>query len=136
MTLGRALVQIGQTEEGRRELETVLANAPGNLTALRALAEVSTGPAALAGLIDQYRIAMASSNPELDWAADALSQRVAPRTGTPSSSGSVDDAPNRRPAAPALVSMPDRDVARALRTIGALERWLSALHVPGTLRSA
>ena len=45
VTLGRALLESGSTDEARRELEQALASAPENLAALRALADVyrSTG---------------------------------------------------------------------------------------------
>jgi tetratricopeptide (TPR) repeat protein len=40
VTLGRALIELDQLEAGARELEQVLASAPENLAAIRALAEV------------------------------------------------------------------------------------------------
>lgn len=40
VTLGRSLLEIGQYDEARRELEQVLRSAPENLAAIRALAEI------------------------------------------------------------------------------------------------
>src|SRR5919201_7132222 len=40
VTLGRALIELGQFEEARRELEAVLSVAPDNLAAIRALANI------------------------------------------------------------------------------------------------
>jgi predicted Zn-dependent protease len=40
VTLGRALIELDQLDAGARELEHVLASAPENLAAIRALAEV------------------------------------------------------------------------------------------------
>jgi predicted Zn-dependent protease len=40
VTLGRALVELGQFDEARNELEAVLSVAPDNLAAIRALAEI------------------------------------------------------------------------------------------------
>jgi tetratricopeptide (TPR) repeat protein len=40
VTLGRALIELDQLDAGSRELEQVLASAPENLAAIRALAEV------------------------------------------------------------------------------------------------
>ncbi len=40
MTLGRALLELGQLEPAQHELQRVLASGPGNLPALRGLAEV------------------------------------------------------------------------------------------------
>jgi tetratricopeptide (TPR) repeat protein len=40
VTLGRALIELDQLDAGARELEQVLASAPENLAAIRALAEV------------------------------------------------------------------------------------------------
>jgi tetratricopeptide (TPR) repeat protein len=40
VTLGRALIEVGQLEEARAELEAVQSVAPDNLAAIRALAEI------------------------------------------------------------------------------------------------
>src|SRR5262245_59791278 len=40
VTLGRALIELGQLDEARKELEAVLRVAPDNLAAIRALAEI------------------------------------------------------------------------------------------------
>jgi tetratricopeptide (TPR) repeat protein len=40
VTLGRALVQLGRLDEARKELEGVLAGAPDNVAAVRALEEI------------------------------------------------------------------------------------------------
>jgi len=40
VTLGRALIELGQFDEARKELEAVLRVAPDNLAAIRALAEI------------------------------------------------------------------------------------------------
>ena len=52
VTLGRALIEIGQFDEARRELEAVLQAAPDNLAAIRALAGIheQLGDADLMGL--------------------------------------------------------------------------------------
>ena len=43
VTLGRALVEVQQLEEARRELEAVVSVAPDNLAAIRALADIHLG---------------------------------------------------------------------------------------------
>src|SRR5262245_63918530 len=40
VTLGRALIELGQFDDARKELEAVLSAAPDNLAAIRALAEI------------------------------------------------------------------------------------------------
>jgi len=52
VTLGRALIELGQFEEARKELEAVLRLAPDNLAAIRALAGIheQLGHADLMGL--------------------------------------------------------------------------------------
>ena len=40
VTLGRALIELGQFDEAQKELESVLSVAPDNLAAIRALAEI------------------------------------------------------------------------------------------------
>jgi predicted Zn-dependent protease len=47
VTLGRALFELGEIDEARRELEQALAAAPENLAALRALAELHRHTGAL-----------------------------------------------------------------------------------------
>ena len=49
VTLGRALQALGQTADARAEFEHVIAVAPDNLAAIRALAELHGTPAAPAG---------------------------------------------------------------------------------------
>jgi predicted Zn-dependent protease len=44
VTLGRALIELGQFDEARQELEAVLRVAPDNLAAIRALAEIHQHP--------------------------------------------------------------------------------------------
>ena len=46
VTLGRALLELGQVDDARRELESVLATAPDNLAAVRTLAELRQRSAA------------------------------------------------------------------------------------------
>jgi hypothetical protein len=49
VTLGRALVEVGDLEEGREHLEQVLRVAPENLAAIRALAEIHRRRAEFSG---------------------------------------------------------------------------------------
>jgi len=94
VTLGRALIGLNQLDNARRELEQVRSEAPDNLTAVRALAEVA----------DKQRAAL---NPPT--APNYLGE-----AGTA--------APVRRPTE-------GTDYLRVIRTLAALEAWLTAIHV-------
>jgi len=107
VTLGRALIELGQFDEARKELEAVLSVAPDNLAAIRALAGIHDhlGDADLAGL------------------TAAASRSAAPPSP---------DSPVDVPAAAAPLVPPPPDVeTRVMRytdpALPALEQWLAAI---------
>jgi tetratricopeptide (TPR) repeat protein len=82
VTLGRALIELGQLDEARRALEAVLRVAPDNLAAIRALAEIHEhlGEADIARLSEPEIAAapvVSGSDPEPDPALPALEQWLA-----------------------------------------------------------
>jgi len=106
VTLGRALLQIGEFDAAQRELESVLQGAPQNLAALRALGDIQKQRGEFAAAITHYRAALrlAPNDPELERALTELS-----------------DAVNR--------AAYERENARAHAQIAALQQWLTAIHV-------
>jgi tetratricopeptide (TPR) repeat protein len=58
VTLGRALIEIGQFDEAREELEHVLRLAPENLAAIRGLADIHHRRGELPEALEQYRSAL------------------------------------------------------------------------------
>lgn len=58
VTLGRALVELGQFDDAHRELSVVLAAAPDNLPAIRAMAEAHQQRGLMKEALDLYRRAL------------------------------------------------------------------------------
>jgi tetratricopeptide (TPR) repeat protein len=81
VTLGRALIELGQLDEARTELETVLKSAPENLAALRGVAEICHKQGSLAEALRHYKAALsiARNDPELEQTVSDLSRQVAPQ---------------------------------------------------------
>lgn len=109
VTLGRALLQLGQLDGAQRELEQVRRAAPQNLAAVRGLAEVYDRRGDVFEAHSHYRLALdlAPNDPELERTLAGLAVRV------------------DRQAQEA------RDT-RTVRVLAALEQWLAAIHVPRT----
>jgi tetratricopeptide (TPR) repeat protein len=80
VTLGRALVELGQLEEAQHELETVLKSALENLAAIRGLAEIHHRRGALEEALRYYRAALtlARNDPELEETVKDLERKVEP----------------------------------------------------------
>ena len=80
VTLGRALLETGQFDEARAELEHVLRAAPENLAAIRGLAEIHDRRGELPEALEHYRSALhvAKNDSELEATVEELSKRVAP----------------------------------------------------------
>jgi len=99
VTLGRALLEVGDVDAAERELTEVLRVAPDNLSAIRGIAEVHRTKGEIPEALEQFRTAfeMAGSDPTIDDLVRDL----------------------RRDAAPAQ--------ATARRTLAYLERWLQAI---------
>jgi tetratricopeptide (TPR) repeat protein len=151
VTLGRALIELGRLDEAQHELETVLKGAPENLAAIRGLAEIHHRRGALTEALAYYRSALtlARNDPDLEETVKELSRKVEPRPPVEPADGlsieqmqremaeRVPPAPRPVPvaAAPAPPAPPpvtpaaDAQRDQALRTIDALEEWLSAVHV-------
>src|SRR4249919_57563 len=68
VTLGRALLEIGQLDDAQRELELVLKSASENLAAIRGLAEVHHARGSLTEALTYYKaaLALARNDPDLD----------------------------------------------------------------------
>ncbi len=74
VTLGRALIEIGEFDEASAELEQVLQNAPENLAAIRALADIHHRRGEVSDA-DHYNTSLSSPDP--------LSSDVAPVAAPP-----------------------------------------------------
>ena len=131
MTLGRALLELGQLEDARQELELVLKTAPENLAAIRGLAEIHHSTGAHAEALSYYRaaLALARNDPELEKMVASLRQIVKEPDPAPPRPVSVAD--SRRMEAR---TTPNESEDYIVRTIAALEAWLTIItsHNAGT----
>lgn len=117
VTLGRALLEVGDVESAQRELTEVVRVAPENLSAIRGLADVHRKRGELPEALAQFKSAfeMASPDPTIDQIVrDLRRDAVAP------SASAV-------PPRPALQPRSAEDPRAARRTVAYLERWLEAI---------
>jgi len=111
VTLGRALLEVGEYDEAREELEHVLRVAPENLAAIRGLAEI------------HHR------HDELPEAADRTGDRKADRTVDQMADQArvTSEPPARIPVATAAPAAPPATRGADDRTLAALEGFLAAI---------
>ena len=112
VTLGRALLESGAFEAGQEELCQVLAVAPENLAANRALAEASLRAGLLSDAVSHFTAAarLAPNDPDLEQQAAAARKALA-------DAERAAESPARR---------------RANAAIAALEGWLEAIDAART----
>jgi len=94
VTLGRALLDLGQLEEARDELEFVVAEAPENLAAVRGLAEICHREGETAAALSYYQraLALARHDPEIEEIVQQLSRQVGAAAASPTNSLSFEEA--------------------------------------------
>jgi tetratricopeptide (TPR) repeat protein len=80
VTLGRALLELGQLDDAHVELSVVVENAPDNLAAIRGMAEIHQRRGELADALVYYRRALelARHDPELEETVERIQNEVAP----------------------------------------------------------
>lgn len=85
VTLGRALLELGQLDDAHVELSVVVANAPDNLAAIRGLAEIHQRRGEITEALGYYRRALelARHDPELEETVERMEKQVAPPTAEP-----------------------------------------------------
>jgi hypothetical protein len=83
VTLGRALLDLGQLGEARTELRFVANEAPENLAAVRGLAEIFHREGDAASALDYFRraLTLAPHDPELEEIVQQLSRQVGAESG-------------------------------------------------------
>lgn len=94
VTLGRALLDLGQLDAARDELEFVVAEAPENLAAVRGLAEIFHREGRTADALTYYQraLALARHDPEIEEIVQQLSRQVGAAAASPSSGLSFEEA--------------------------------------------
>ena len=129
VTLGRALLEVGDVDSAQRELGEVLRVAPDNLSAVRGLAEVHRRRGELPEALEQFRSAfeLAGPDPTIEQIVRDLRREVmqAPLPPPPDRARDAAPAAAPPPVVPALA--PVDDLRSARRTVAYLERWLEAI---------
>jgi len=89
VTLGRALIELGDLDIALAELEHVLKSAPDNLAAIRGVAEIHHRQGHLSEALAQYRAALglARNDPDLQRTVDELARKVEPVPAPASADG-------------------------------------------------
>jgi len=128
VTLGRALVELGELEAARLEFETVLAGAPENLSAIRGLGEIHQRGGNVTAALSQFEraLSLAPNDPDLEDTVGHLRRQL-----EASVRPALDAATQ---PADTLSQPPDAEQDRAARTVSALEEFLAAMHAPGADR--
>lgn len=106
ITLGRALVELGQAAEAEQEFEYVLRSAPDNLAAIRGLAEIHQKQGNLQEALKYYRraLTLAHYDPDLDETVRAIADAVGSGEGAAGDAGlSFEQARQELMAAPSRV---------------------------------
>jgi tetratricopeptide (TPR) repeat protein len=129
VTLGRALIELGDLPAAQTELEAVLGGAPENLSAIRGLAEIHHRRGDVAAALVQYRTALnlAPNDPDLEQMVGDLTRELEARARSESRVEAPH--PAEEPSAP-----PEAERDRAVRTVAALEGFLAAIHAAGANR--
>jgi tetratricopeptide (TPR) repeat protein len=139
VTLGRALLALGQLPEAQRELEAVLRVAPENIAARRDLGELFRREDRLPEALAQLRsaLALAPQDAELAASVDALERSVSPQVEPVQASapGPV-HSPEAVPHASGMVfttnavidAPPSVQPLEASRMLARLEGWLARLE--------
>lgn len=80
ITLGRALIELGDLDAAKAELDIVVAGVPDNLAAIRGLAEILQRRGQMTEALQYYRRALelARHDPDLEDTVERISQEVAP----------------------------------------------------------
>jgi len=91
VTLGRALIEVGQLERAHGELSQVLRAAPENLAALRGLAEIHHRQGDLAKALEYYRSALdfARHDPDLEQVVAEITRELEPKRPAPEVTGGL-----------------------------------------------
>jgi tetratricopeptide (TPR) repeat protein len=146
VTLGRALLEVGDVESAQRELTEVLRVAPENLSAIRGLDDVHRTRGELPEALAQFKSAfeMAGPDPTIDQIVrDLRRDAVAPSASVGPLQAAAASAPDdsslhvspagaveplfTAPGRPALQPAPADDARAVRRTVAYLERWLEAI---------
>jgi predicted Zn-dependent protease len=135
VTLGRALIEVGDLDAAVQELQTVLGSAPENLSAVRGLAEIHHRRGDLAAALAKYHTALslAPNDPDLEQTVADLTRQIETARAEALVELQPAVASDSAEVVPADPASAERD--RAVRTTAALEEFLAAAtHAAGAHR--
>ena len=126
VTLGRALLELGELDDAYRELTDVLQHAPENLAAIRGLAEVHRRRGELPEALEQFKSAfeLAGSDPNIEQMVRDLRREAGQKTAAGTSRQGASSGDGRAGAA---TGDDGPGQARARRVSAYLHRWLEAI---------
>jgi len=126
VTLGRALLELGQLDQAHRELADVLRQAPENLAAIRGLAEVHRRRGELPEALEQFKNAfeLAGSDPEMEQLVRDLRRETGQAV---SGAGQSSDRVPEAQIGGQMAGPSPADQAAARRVSAYLHRWLEAV---------
>lgn len=146
VTLGRALLDVGDVDSAEQELSDVIRVAPDNLSAIRGLADVHRQRGESPEALEQFRAAFEMARPDptieqivRDLRREAEEPSFPPMGGRPAGRAASDVVDTLGPdfggpATPAAAAglaafepVPAEDPRAARRTVAYLERWLQAI---------
>jgi len=139
VTLGRALLDLGQLSEARGEFEFVVAEAPENLAAVRGLAEIFHRDGQTAEALSYYQraLALARHDPEIEEIVQQLSRQIGVAESGPPGGLSFEEAhqellsaAERVPLAPQVATPPVRNAAEGSTAPFDFDRLVAALGSP------
>ncbi len=139
VTLGRALLDLGQLPGARDELQFVVGEAPENLAAVRGLAEIyhREGETAEALTYYQRALALARHDPEIEEIVQQLSRQVGAATTDPGGGLSFEEAhqellsaAERLPVIPPQKGLHGRDADEGSTAPFDFDRLVAALGSP------
>jgi len=140
VTLGRALLDLGQLLGARDELEFVVAEAPENLAAVRGLAEIAHREGQTTEALTYYQraLALARHDPEIEEIVQQLSRQLGAAAAGPNSGLSFEEAhqellsaAERLPVIPPPVAAADgRDADQGSTAPFDFDRLVAALGTP------
>ncbi|MCM3880412.1 MAG: tetratricopeptide repeat protein [Vicinamibacterales bacterium] len=139
VTLGRALIELGDYDAAQGELANVLQNAPENLAAIRGMAEIHHKQGRLREALGFYKsaLALAKHDPDLEQTVEEISRTLEPAAASPAASEGLSfeeasaefmSAFDDTPAPPHLVAVASVAPPAADPSLPELERFLDAIH--------
>ena len=132
VTLGRALVELGELDDAAIEFDLVLRSAPDNLAAIRSVAEIHQRRGSMEAALDYYTraLALARFDPELEESVNRLAREIG-RVGSAVPEGlSFEEASSEFLTAAAQGAAPSTAADPAIEPLIDFDALLASLGLP------